>query len=433
MSAFYLLAVALGVLAAALLARPLWWPFGRAGRSGSGEQVQALARQLRQLGELHGAGALGAEAYAEGKALLERKLIAAVTGADDAPALPARPAPSPRLAAGLAAFLVVIAGAGYLRFGAPGHLDLGPGSGAGTLARAGGSGEAAEPNEEAASAPHALVPEQVMAMVDQLAERLKSSPDDGDGWLMLARSQVVLGKHAEAVESFKRAARLRPDDANLFADYADAKAMADGRSLEGEPTKLVLRALQLDANNPKALALAGTAAFDRRDYAGAVAYWERLVKLEPADAGYAQQVRGGIAEARQLAGMPPAAPPATDPTPALLVASVSGTVELAPALKARTSPDDTVFVFARAIDGPRMPLAILRKQVRDLPLRFTLDDEMAMSPDAKLSGASRVVVGARVSKSGDAMPRPGDLQGQLDAVAVGARELKVEINQEVSR
>jgi cytochrome c-type biogenesis protein CcmH len=117
----------------------------------------------------------------------------------------------------------------------------------------------------------------------------------------------------------------------------------------------------------------------------------------------------------------------------LLAASVSGTVELAPALKARTSPDDTVFVFARAIEGSRMPLAILRKQVRDLPLRFTLDDDMAMSPDAKLSGASRVVVGARISKSGDAMPRAGDLQGQLDAVAVGARQLKVEINQEVTR
>ena len=433
MTAFYPLALALGVVAAAMLARPLWWPFGAAGRSGSGAQVQVVARQLQQLRDLHAAGAIGAESYAEGRALLERKLLAAVTGADDAPVLAPRPTPSPRLAAGLAVFMFVIAGAGYLRFGAPTHLDLGPGSGAGTLARAGGSSEPVEASAEAASAPHALVPEQVAAMVDQLAERLKTQPDDGDGWLMLARSQVVLGKHAQAVESFRQAARLRPDDANLFADYADAKAMADGRSLEGEPTRLVERALKIDANNPKALALAGTAAFDRRDYTGAVAYWERLVRLEPADAGYAQQVRGGIAEARQLAGMPPATAPGTDSAPGLLAASISGTVELAPALKARTSPDDTVFVFARAIEGPRVPLAILRKQVRDLPLRFTLDDEMAMSPDAKLSGASRVVVGARISKSGDAMPRPGDLQGQLDAVAVGARELKVEINQEVSR
>ena len=432
MSVFYLLALALGVLAAALLARPLWWPFGTLGRGGSGDQVQALARQLRQLGELHGAGAIGAETYAEGKALLERKLLAAVTGGDDAAAPVARPAPSPRLAAGLVVFLFVIAGAGYLRFGAPSHLDLGPGSGGGTLARAGGA-EAAEPNEAAASAPHALAPEQVAAMVDQLAERLKAQPDDGEGWLMLARSQVALGQHAKAVASFREAARLRPDDANLFADYADAQAMADGRRLEGEASKLVDRALKVDPNNPKALALAGTAAFDRRDYAGAVRYWERLVRLEPDDAGYAQQVRGGIAEARQLAGMPPTAPPTTDSAPALLAASVSGTVELAPALKARANPDDTVFVFARAVEGSRMPLAILRKQVRDLPLRFTLDDEMAMSPDARLSGASRVVVGARVSKSGDAMPRPGDLQGQLDAVAVGARELKVEINQEVIR
>lgn len=424
-----MLAVALGVVAAALLARPLWWSF--TGRSGASDPVQAVAHQLRQLDELHRAGAIGAEAHAESKALLERKLLAAVTGPGDAVA--AKPAPSPRLAAGLVVFLFVVAAAGYLRVGSPAHLDLGPGSGGGTLAHAGST--TAEPAGEAASAPHALAPEQVAAMVDQLAERLKARPDDGEGWLMLARSQVVLGKHAAALDSFREAARLRPDDANLFADYADAQAMADGRRLEGAASKLIERALKIDAKNPKALALAGSAAFDRRDYAGAVRYWERLVALEPDDAGYAEQVRGGIAEARQLAGLPAASAsaPATDSVPALLTASVSGTVELSAALKDRASPDDTLFVFARAIDGPRMPLAILRKQVRDLPLRFTLDDEMAMSPDAKLSGSSRVVVGARISRSGDAMPRSGDLQGQLDAVAVGARGLKVEINEEVTR
>jgi cytochrome c-type biogenesis protein CcmH len=118
---------------------------------------------------------------------------------------------------------------------------------------------------------------------------------------------------------------------------------------------------------------------------------------------------------------------------ALPAASVSGVVTLAASLQGRAAPDDTLFVFARAADGTRMPLAILRKRVRDLPLQFTLDDEMAMSDSARLSGAQRVIVGARISKSGNAMPQSGDLQGSLGAVAVGSAGLKVEIDQEVKK
>ena len=282
-------------------------------------------------------------------------------------------------------------------------------------------------------------------MVDRLADRLKSHPDDFEGWVMLARSYVAMDKHPQAIQAFAQAQRLHPDDANLLADYADALAMVNNHSLEGEPSRMVDRALQLDAKNTKALALAGTAAFERKDYAGAVRFWETLVQVEPADGPFASQVQGGIAEARKLAGMAPAASPAAAASapPADAVAAapaaasgpgrVAGTVTLAPALRTRAGPDDTVFVFARAADGPRMPLAILRKQVRDLPLTFTLDDSMAMSPSATLSGAGRVVVGARVSKSGNAMPQAGDLQGLSTAVPVGASGLAVTIDQEVAR
>ena len=218
--------------------------------------------------------------------------------------------------------------------------------------------------------------------------------------------------------------------------------MTNNRSFEGEPTMLVERALKIDPKNPKALALAGTVAFDRKDYRVAVQHWEKLAQVEPADGQYADQIRASIAQARQLAGMPPAAAPISGNTAATLPstasagaasAQVSGTVSLAPPLKARAAPDDTVFVFARAAEGNRMPLAIVRKQVKDLPLQFTLDDSMAMSPAAKLSGATSVIIGARISKSGNAMPKSGDLQGLSPAVSVGATGIKVEINEELKR
>ena len=425
MTAFIAIAAALVALTMALLTRRLWWPFGAAGRT---NEAQELVLQLRKLRELHRAGVLDVEQHERSKALVERKLLDSLSD----PAAPATPEkPSPALAGGLASFILVVACGGYLWLGSPGDLGLGPGSGGTSAARA-DDGAAAE--GQGASAPHALQPEQISAMVDQLAERLKSQPDDAEGWLMLARSQVALGKHAEAVDAYRQAARLRPDDANLFADYADALAMKQGRKLDGEPTGLIERALKIDPANPKALALAGTAAFDRRDYAGAVKYWDRLVQTEPGDTGFAQQIRASLAEARQLGGMPPAvAPLPGEASSAPARARVSGTVELASNLKDRVSPDDTLFVFARAVEGPRMPLAILRKRVRDLPLSFTLDDELAMSADAKLSSASRVVVGARISKSGNAMPQNGDLQGQLSDVAVGSSGLKVVVNQEVTR
>jgi cytochrome c-type biogenesis protein CcmH len=149
---------------------------------------------------------------------------------------------------------------------------------------------------------------------------------------------------------------------------------------------------------------------------------------------FVNQVQPAIAEARSLAGLPPAAKP-LDVAPVTAAvdsgASVSGTVTLSAALAKQAQPDDTVFVFARAVEGSRMPLAILRKQVKDLPISFNLNDSMAMSPASALSSQSQVIVGARVSKSGNAMPQPGDLQGQSAPVKVGASDLKIEIKEAV--
>ena len=209
-------------------------------------------------------------------------------------------------------------------------------------------------------------------------------------------------------------------------------AVTQGRSLDGEPMRLVEQALKLDPDNVKALSLAGTFAFNNKDYATAIRHWERVLQVAPADSPLAQQMRGGIEEARQLAqGKTLETSAAATPTPAPAVAAgaaaISGTVSLAPALAANASPEDTVFVFARPAEGSRMPLAIIRKQVKDLPFRFELDDSMAMSPQSRLSAFSQVIVGARVSKSGTAVPEAGDLQGQSQPVAVGTRDLSIEI------
>lgn len=425
MTAFVVTAVALAVLAAALLLRPLWKRGSDNTVPSPGEQVTTYAAQLAQLSGLHRAGALTDDLYAQSKTAVEGKLLARLAD----PVEGVSRGPSLRLAAGLALFLVVFAAAGYAWLGSPASLALEPGSGASTLVTS--SRESA--GDGTVSAPHALAPERVALLVDQLTKHLKDQPDDADGWLMLARSLVVLDRHAQAVDAFKQAARLHPGDAAVLADYADALAVTRGRHLDGDPTRLVEQALAADPANAKALALAGTAAFDRRDYPSAVRYWEKLVQIAPDDS-FAQQIQGGIAEARELGGMPPVAvaPPENkggNDRPA----TISGTVSLAATLQGRAAPDDTVFVFARGTDGSRMPLAILRKQVRDLPLRFTLDDDMAMAASAKLSGVERVIVGARISKSGNATPQPGDLQGMLSAVAVGSAGLQVEINQELKK
>ena len=197
---------------------------------------------------------------------------------------------------------------------------------------------------------------------------------------------------------------------------ADVLAMANGQRLAGDPEKLVERALQIDPDNLKALALAGSAAFNRGDFARAAALWERMLPLVAADSEDARVVRENVAQARAKAGA---------------AVKLAGTVSLSPKLKGKAAPDDIVFIFARAAEGPRVPLAVLRKQVRDLPLSFSLDDSMAMAPGMNLSGFARVVVGARISKSGGAAPQPGDLQGASAVVANDAAGVKVVIDRVV--
>lgn len=270
---------------------------------------------------------------------------------------------------------------------------------------------------------------QMVEMVEHLAQRLREQPDDLQGWAMLGRSYLVLGQPQAAQEALRQWVARAPKDPSALADLADAIAMGQDRSLAGEPARLLQQALQLDPRHLKALALAGTEAFARQDYRRAIEHWEKITQIEPPDSPLHQQAQDSVAEARQRASVAAAAASGGSSSSAAAVPpAVSGRIELVGALQAQAKPDDVVFVFARGAQGPGMPLAVMRSRVRDLPLSFTLDDSMAMPGGPRLSTAREVVVGARISKSGQATPSPGDFEGFSAPVAVGSRNVNVIIS-----
>jgi cytochrome c-type biogenesis protein CcmH len=338
------------------------------------------------------------------------------------PAAEARPVPrrvSRRFTAGLVLAVLATAAAMYAWVGNPAAVN------------APAAATAAE--SPASAAEMAQAQAQFEAMVAKLAERMKTQPDDVEGWSMLGRSQMVLGRPGEAVVSLRKRLALEPKDALAMADLADAITLAQGRRFDGEPEQLLAQALQADPNQTKALELAGTMAFDRNDFKTAAAHWGRaadvLSAADPNSRGV-RNLRAGIDEAQRRGGFT-AAPPAPLAQAATAGAQVSGRIELSPALKAQVQPDDTVLIFARVVDGPRMPVAALRRQAKELPLDFVLDEKAAMSPNLKLSPSMRVTVGVRITKSGQAMAQSGDLQGFSDAVPVGTKGLRIEVNQRV--
>jgi cytochrome c-type biogenesis protein CcmH len=274
---------------------------------------------------------------------------------------------------------------------------------------------------------------QIAAMVGALERRLEQHPDNAEGWALLARSYYVLGRFPAAAEAYTKALARAPDNPDLLADYADTLGMLQSRHLAGKPLVLVERALAIDPKHGKALALAATAAMEAHDPAKALTYWHRLAAQLPPGSEDATQVAAVIAE---LGGRAPDAVntmPAPGPRASAAGngGTVSGHVAVSPGLAAKVAPTDTVFIFARAPTGPRMPLAAMRIPASELPKDFALDDAMSMAAGAKLSSASEVIVEARLSKTGNALPQPGDLFGKSGPVKPGATGLRITIDQVV--
>ncbi len=423
MSLFFLFAVLMLALALLFLLLPLLKVAGGARTSERNLIETAYRTQFEELKTDLASGTLDVEQYEVSKRELEtrrREDLAQVATSAVADSPDSRMLARTALALGIT--VPIAAAALYAWLGQPEAL----------IAAATDTSAAAP-----GSAPHNVSGAQIEAMVQKLADRLKDNPNDLQGWYMLARSYASLGRFQDSLKALDQARRLAPNEPQLMADYADVLATTTGGNLEGEPAKLIRKALQLDPNNAKALALAGEREFRNKNYQRAIDYWTRMKNALPPDAKQEQiaAVETNINQARAALGQSPLPPsasmtiPAPAPevptTPAAAGRVISGIVTLSPKLAGKIGPNDTLFIFARAANGPRMPLAILRVSASELPKTFTLDDSMAMSPTMKLSDFPQVVVSARVSKSGTATPQSGDLATTIGPVPPGTKDLKL--------
>ena len=402
MTVFWIVAAALVIVTVALLLRPLLRAATRLAAPEVGaSNVQILRDQLAELEAERAAGTLAADQADTARAELERRVLEEAAAAEPVSAAGTRAGAT---ATGLALAVPALAIGLYVMLGNQEGLDP----------------ILSKPAQQATV-------QDVETLVERLAQRMRDQPGDPEGWALLGRAYASMQRFELARDAFAQAVSRRPGDAQLLADYADSLAMTQGRSLVGEPERLVQLALQADPANLKALALAGSAAMERRDYKAAIALWTQARQVAPEGSEFAAGLDQSLDDARAAAGgRLPAAP--TSPTAAVSVA-VNGQVRIAPALASRVQPGDTLFVFARAAEGPRMPLAIQRGGVGSFPVAFTLDDSMAMTPELKLSAFDRVVIGARISRSGNATPQPGDLEGQSAPLQPGSGPVDVVIDQ----
>lgn len=398
MIAFASIALLLLVIAVAIV---LWPLLRRSNLPAFGRELSNLDIHRDQFAELDrdlAAGTLGADRYEQARSELERRVLDEAT----APVEPPPPvAPGKTAPIVLAVFIPLAAILLYLHLGNLQGLTVLP-----------------HPAADMSS----ITADQFKEMTAKLAVRMQQNPGDAEGWKMLGRAYRAMERYGEANDAYRKAVELKPQDADLLADYAESLALTAGRSLVGEPTRLLDRAFKLEPHNAKVLALSGSAAFERKDYKSAIGHWEAVIKQPGIDGSLAQSLRKGVDEAKaRLTGKPAASAAAGKER-------VTGTVSLDASLKDKAGPDDTVFVFARAAAGPRMPLAIVKIKVADLPYQFAFDDSMAMMPEMKLSQFGEIVVGARVSKSGGAKPLAGDLEGSSGTIKPGHSGVRVTID-----
>ena len=406
MTAFWIAAGALVALVLALLCLPLLRRKSSSGNSRQSINTAIFRDQLAELDRDLASGAVSVSDHATAREELERRVLEDV--AADTQAEPDAQRRLPRTAIGLAVALPAAAIALYLLIGTPAALD--PAA------------------QQAAAGPSAA---EVEEMVAKLAARLEQNPDNPQGWVMLGRGYKVMGRFDDAAKAFDKAGAAMESDPELMLEVAELSAEMNQGKVEGRGAALLKRVLKDQPDNPRALVLAGTDAYFRQDYPATLRHWERVLAQVPPDSEDARNLSAGIEKVRSQMGQ--AAPAAQPAAPAKAAASttataVSGRVSLAPALAGKASADDVVFIFARAAQGPRMPLAVLRIRAADLPRDFTLDDSMAMSPDMKLSSAGELRIEARISKSGDAIPKSGDLSGELVPVKPGAKNLQLSID-----
>ena len=425
---FWILAAGLVALALLFVILPLYTNNDASDELDQDQLNLAIFHQ--QIGELDGdlaAGNLDQQQYDQARHDLERELLKDVGDHTDRieSVADSSQKPSPILPVALAVLVPVLSIGLYLYTG--GQPDL--------IARL-----------TAATQPGALAPGHagngqkmppMDVLVQRLAERMEKNPDKLDGWLMLGRTYFAINEPQKAVAALARAYALAPQEPDVLVTYAKGIAVMQDGQLEGKPAELILAALEIDPTHTSGRWLNGMLMFQRGQFSGAVTAWKSILNEMDPNGQDAAQLRETIRAAQQRAGVPKdqliaaAAPPpqagtstseppadaASEQAPPAAPASVQVSVALDPSLNDRASPDDTVFIYAKAVSGPPMPLAAQRLQVKDLPATITLDDSMAMMPQMRLSMFPQVTVGARITKSGQAIPQAGDLQGEVSPVS----------------
>ena len=401
MITFYIAAIVLVLLVLAALFRPFFWK--TTVHHASRQQLNAAIykEEIAKLEKERSEGLIDGATYEISHAEMRQRLFQD-TSEDDGVAVLGSPK---KTIIALTIFIPVIAAAMYFWLGSAQQIADG-------------------------GAKQQVAQQDVEKMVAGLAAKMEQDPSNLKGWAMLARSYKVMGRPKDAEKAYDRAGSYLDTDPQLLADYADVSASNANGSFEGKPQAIINRALKADPNNMMALWLAGTADYNRGDYKGAVQVWGRLAKLLPADSEDMKMIQGSIMEARGKANLPPESlvSQPTSPVAAVSGKNINGTVEINPDLKSRIKPDYIVMVIARA-PGARMPVAIMRGKAADLPLRFVLNDALAMTPDTLISNLSEATIEVRISKSGQAKAEPGDLYSEIQTVKIGTNNLKVVVDQ----
>lgn len=409
MTGFILIVAALAA-GALLFVVPPMLGFGRRRREHAARLHQAdvalvvLREQLAELEAEHAAGTLSDVEYKRARGEIEMRALDEGRAADDG----SDTRPARLTAVGLAVVVPVLALVVYLWIGEPDGLD---------------------PAKIAGEPAHEITLEQMTGLVAQLADRVEADPSDPTAWMMLVRSYAMIGDPQGAADTWRRIGDKAPDDADILADWADMLVAAAGGDFTGEPDRLLARALALEPDNFKALALSGSAAYQRNDYALAVMHWERILAQVPPTEEAFGQVLSSVNEARSRAGMPPLAADGSEQAsvqaePAGGGLALSGTITLDESLHDQVLPEETIFVFVRPASGG-IPVAALRFRVADLPISFDFSGVPLMTQSPL---PDEVVIAARVSRGGDATARAGDLEGASGAVAVDAGEVSVVID-----
>lgn len=402
MMAFLFGAVLMCVLALGVLFRPFIVKSSSHGLTHQQVNAEAYQDQLARLKVDHNEGALSTSHYQAAVRELEMRVLEEASEAETVSTSNRLPR---KTIVAVCVLLPLMAAALYVTLGEPNSLD------------------GYERQNRTAG-------KEVEQMVSGLVDKLKKDPNNPKGWAMLARSYKVMGRPIEAEKAYEAAGDYIAHDAQLLADYADVAASNANGNFSGKPKRLIEQALAIDPNNVMALWLSGTISFNEDRFSEAVTTWERLQDLLDPDSDDARVLTSSIEEARAKGGWrsdsktvvakkEPVAPHQT---------SVSGVIALAADWKNKFQPSDVLMVIARR-PGERMPIAVYRIQPNSWPVQFKMDDSMAMNPQIRLSQQKTVELEARLSKSGQAKPEPGDGYSVPVTVAVGASRVSLQLDQ----